>query len=93
MKSDHDRYDIIELPEFVNLPSDQGIVAGVEKAEERGPEKLEGAAPDVAAVAKADEEEEATETAKSQPTPDVRFFRKKMCPSSNMSSEHFFSVR
>lgn len=24
MKSEHDREDLIELPEFINLPSDQG---------------------------------------------------------------------
>ncbi len=28
LKTAHDREDLIELPEFVNIPSDQGIAAG-----------------------------------------------------------------
>ena len=28
----HDRSDIIELPEFINIPSDQGTVQGAEEA-------------------------------------------------------------
>ena len=31
-KTSHDRSDIIELPEFVNIPSDQGTVQSAEEA-------------------------------------------------------------
>ena len=32
MKMSHDRSDIIELPEFINIPSNQGTVHGAEEA-------------------------------------------------------------
>ena len=33
-KTSHDKSDIIELPEFINIPSDQGTVQGAEEASE-----------------------------------------------------------
>jgi hypothetical protein len=31
MKTDHDREDLIELPHFINFPSDQGLIADEEE--------------------------------------------------------------
>ena len=45
-KMSHDRSDIIELPEFINIPSDQGTVEGAEEALE-----LSGAEPPLMSVA------------------------------------------
>ena len=33
MKTDHDREDLIELPHFINFPSDQGLIADEEMTE------------------------------------------------------------
>jgi hypothetical protein len=33
LKTDHDREDLIELPHFINFPSDQGLIADEEMTE------------------------------------------------------------
>lgn len=61
LKSDHDREDLVELPEFINLPSEQGWVPGDEEVESQAsidaPEELSVGTvkhPDESDMAKAD---------------------------------------
>ncbi len=51
-QADHDFFDIVELPDFVNMPSDQGMIANVEEANslEDGIDEQELSIPKMAAT-------------------------------------------